>query len=80
MPFFREVLGFHNWVYYAYLDNKQEVKYMGYKSEAKTHTKGGKVSYNLHQGDQRKYSLRFFIIIKWEHMSTNESILLAFWL
>ena len=49
------MIGFHNWVYYAFLESRREVKYVKYHEnyEPKVHTKEGKVSYNLHQGDQR---------------------------
>ena len=70
LPFFRIVVGFHNWLYFAFLESRREVTYMSYLKKQytpKVHTKGGKVSYNLHQGDQRKCSLSFFIIIKWGH-------------
>ena len=71
--FFRKVIGFHNWVYFAFLESRREVNYQPRRQYTpKWHTKDGKVSYNLHQGDQRKCSLSFFIIIKWGHKWARE--------
>ena len=68
--FFREVEGFHNWLYYAYLESFRRVTYEGYDNNKrpKVHRSGllGKTVSYVMQGD-KKCQLSFFVIIKWGH-------------
>ena len=75
MPFFRLVEGFHNWVFYYFLENEGQVNYKAYddRYKPKTHMGGGKVSYILREGDPRKCHVSYSIITKWEHKRAQKS-------
>ena len=65
MPFFREVEGFHNWLFYLYSDRLGEIKYLRHFTEIRPwrHGKGERVSYILREGDLSECHITFFIII-----------------
>ena len=54
MPFFSEVLGFHNWVYFAYLMSHRRVTYTKFIYARWLNNPGGNVSYVLQIRDPRK--------------------------
>ena len=62
IPFFSEVDGLHNWVFYAYLESHGKVFYDGYEAghRPRVLNEGNKVSYILREGDPRKCHIGFF--------------------
>ena len=76
MPFFREVLGFHSWLFYAYLESKNLVKYQHYKYfQPSVHGQGNRVSYILREGGLRKRHITFFIIINQRQSCDRHTVL-----
>ena len=65
MPFFRKVVGLHNWLFYAYLESKNLVNYIEHKTNVvpTLHGQGNRVSYILREGDLGKRRITVFIII-----------------
>ena len=56
MPFFREVHGFHNWLFYCHEEILGKVRYIRFHTGTppKFHQQGDRVSYILREGDIRK--------------------------
>ena len=61
MPFFREVEGFHNWLFFAHLESMNKVTYIKhhYRVRPWHHRKGDMVSCILWEGDLGKRHIAF---------------------
>ena len=65
MLLFREVEGFHNWMFYTYLEGLKEVEYVGYNSRGRYFFQNGeRVSYILREGDLMKYHISFSSLLE----------------